>query len=94
MPRSGLQLIILRALAARDTGLAPPTPRELADEIASDRGIRSWDRKPTTEAEQVAGALRRMEAKRLVMKMGTASNGARCWAINPVGLDALKSMGG
>lgn len=82
-----LQRLVLAELAFVPRDDAPPTPSELAERIAPERGIRSWERKPAAEAESIANCLSRMArpSKRWVERRGLSSTGARCWAITDAG---------
>jgi hypothetical protein len=84
-----LQELILVALRRHPAGEAPPTSYELAERISSARGIRSWERKPVTEAEGVSRALKRMEAKGWARRLGKSMGNSWCWAITDDGRTAL-----
>lgn len=85
------QVLVLLALDAVLPWDAPPTPAEVADYIAKQMGEHAT-RRPTSEAEAANGALRRLERRGYVERLGKSSTGARCWAITGAGMTALRAL--
>lgn len=86
------QRLVLAVLDDFDLDEGPPTAAEIADQIPS------WNvahrlRRPTAEAEAAQGCLARLARRGLVQRLGTAHNGARCWAITDAGRAALAEDG-
>jgi hypothetical protein len=92
-PLGPTQRLVLCVLDSVEPDGAPPTAAEIADQMAEFMQLAHDLRRPTTETEAAQGCLARLARRGLVQRLGTAHNGARCWAITDAGRTALAEDG-